>query len=197
MADALAAVSGPERREGVDVADEEQVDVELLQAAGFDANEDDDDKMVLNIGVPVWREVKRKREDGGEGGVGGRGGLRIKLTTTFENVTPIDDDGIILDEGSENFVPQSKWGGRKGGFEFKRGVRGVGYYRSGVEVTMPRRLVSAAVDVVDGEGGGGLFDDFDFDYESQFVESVGWRGARPTFEFKKGESGLGYYRTKK
>ena len=114
----------------MNVVDEEQVDVELLQAAGFDANEDDDDRVELKISVPVWREEKRKREDDGEE----VGGLKIKLKTAFENIVPIDDDGIIVDVGGENFVPTKRWEGRKGGFEFKRGVRGVGYYRTGVEV---------------------------------------------------------------
>jgi hypothetical protein len=34
-------------------------------------------------------------------------------------------------------MPSLKWIGRKGGFEFKLGERGLGYYRTGTKVVVP------------------------------------------------------------
>eukprot|EP00591_Stephanopyxis_turris_P013161 CAMPEP_0195533326 /NCGR_PEP_ID=MMETSP0794_2-20130614/40266_1 /TAXON_ID=515487 /ORGANISM="Stephanopyxis turris, Strain CCMP 815" /LENGTH=211 /DNA_ID=CAMNT_0040665807 /DNA_START=60 /DNA_END=692 /DNA_ORIENTATION=- len=55
---------------------------------------------------------------------------RISLLTKID-VAELDSSGNVIDKGDDDFQPSLKWTGRKGGFEFKLGERGLGYYRTG------------------------------------------------------------------
>ena len=62
--------------------------------------------------------------------------LPVQLRTKFD-VVELDANGLIIDKGDDNFSPSPKWTGRKAGFEFKVGERGLGYYRTGKKVVVP------------------------------------------------------------
>ena len=85
-----------------------------------------DKRIELKVKVPVWREA-------GEG----RGKrMKINFRSKF-NVIELTPDGRVVDLGDDDYTPSSRWTGRRGGFEYKRGIRGVGYYRTGVQQKHP------------------------------------------------------------
>ena len=49
-------------------------------------------------------------------------------------------DIALVTLGDDDFTPSLKWTGRKGGFEFKLGERGLGYYRTGQKVVVPSNV---------------------------------------------------------
>jgi hypothetical protein len=49
----------------------------------------------------------------------------------------LDVYGHVIDMGDDDFTPSKSWIGRKAGFEFKLGERGLGYYRTGKKVVVP------------------------------------------------------------
>jgi hypothetical protein len=61
---------------------------------------------------------------------------KINFRTNFD-IVELDANGHIVDKGDEDYTPSSKWFGRKAGFEFKLGERGLGYYRTGKKVVVP------------------------------------------------------------
>ncbi|KAL7535406.1 hypothetical protein ACHAWF_005157 [Thalassiosira exigua] len=88
----------------------------------------------------------------------------IKFKTKFD-VVELDASGRVIDKGEsmvslirsffmfvyltslfgigagdDDFTPSLKWTGRKGGFEFKLGERGLGYYRTGKKVVVPSNI---------------------------------------------------------
>jgi len=63
----------------------------------------------------------------------------IKFNTKFD-VVELDAAGRVIDKGDDDFMPSQTWIGRKGGFEFKLGERGVGYYRTGKRVIVPSNM---------------------------------------------------------
>mmetsp|Transcript_31852 Transcript_31852/g.67467 ORF Transcript_31852/g.67467 Transcript_31852/m.67467 type:complete len:843 (-) Transcript_31852:11-2539(-) len=63
----------------------------------------------------------------------------IKFKTKFD-VVELDASGRVIDKGDDDFTPSLKWKGRKGGFEFKLGERGLGYYRTGKKVIVPSNV---------------------------------------------------------
>lgn len=62
--------------------------------------------------------------------------VRIKFCTKFD-IVELDAAGHVIDKGDEDFSPTKNWIGRKAGFEFKLGERGLGYYRTGKKVVVP------------------------------------------------------------
>lgn len=62
--------------------------------------------------------------------------MNIKFRTKFDLVE-LDAAGYVIDRGDDDFTPSKTWTGRKGGFEFKLGDRGLGYYRTGKKVVVP------------------------------------------------------------
>ena len=90
--------------------------------------------------VLPWREPEavsgvKKEEDGGST-INKRATVEIKFKTPFD-VVELDADGYVVDKGDDDFTPSEKWIGRRGGFEFKLGERGLGYYRTGKTVVVP------------------------------------------------------------
>jgi poly(A) polymerase len=61
---------------------------------------------------------------------------KINFLTKFD-IVELDANGHIVDKGDADYTPSSKWSGRKAGFEFKLGERGLGYYRTGKKVVVP------------------------------------------------------------
>ena len=63
-----------------------------------------------------------------------------RVTINFRkkfDIVELDANGFVIDKGDEDFTPSRTWTGRKAGFEFKLGERGLGYYRSGKKVVVP------------------------------------------------------------
>jgi len=65
--------------------------------------------------------------------------VAFKFKTKFD-VVELDESGRVIDKGDDDFTPSLKWTGRKGGFEFKLGERGLGYYRTGKKVVIPSNM---------------------------------------------------------
>lgn len=65
--------------------------------------------------------------------------VKVLFQTDF-GVIELDAEGKIIDKGDEDFTPSKVWIGRKGGFEFKLGERGLGYYRTGKKVIVPSNI---------------------------------------------------------
>jgi hypothetical protein len=66
----------------------------------------------------------------------------LKKFSLLENfdIVELDENGHVIDKGDENFTPSNSWTGRKPGFEFKLGERGLGYYRTGKKVMVPSNM---------------------------------------------------------
>ena len=62
--------------------------------------------------------------------------VKIKFRNKFD-IVELDANGHVIDKGDEDFTPSKGWVGRKAGFEFKLGERGLGYYRTGKKVVVP------------------------------------------------------------
>jgi len=62
--------------------------------------------------------------------------VSIKFRTKF-GIVELDATGHVIDKGDQDFSPSKTWIGRKAGFEFKLGERGLGYYRTGKKVVVP------------------------------------------------------------
>ncbi|KAL7573099.1 hypothetical protein ACA910_018782 [Epithemia clementina (nom. ined.)] len=60
----------------------------------------------------------------------------IKFATPFD-IVELDAHGHVIDKGDDDFSPSKTWAGRRAGFEFKLGERGLGYYRTGKKVVVP------------------------------------------------------------
>jgi hypothetical protein len=60
----------------------------------------------------------------------------IKFATSFD-IVELDFNGHVIDKGNDDYMPSKEWAGRKAGFEFKLGERGLGYYRTGKKVVVP------------------------------------------------------------
>jgi len=102
---------------------------EILRKAGIDIIDDDSKLVTLGgshasrrrrAGIIIEegkrRSMKRVRHNKG---------IVFNLTTKFEGLIELDVNGLIVDKGDENFAPSKTWNGRKGGFEFKLGLRGL------------------------------------------------------------------------
>lgn len=98
-------------------------DAEILRKIGCPVVSDDDVKLV-GVKEPVKKDVKPF--------VSAKITFRRKM-----DIVELDANGRIVDKGDEDFTPSSGWTGRKAGFEFKLGERGLGYYRTGKKVVVP------------------------------------------------------------
>lgn len=64
------------------------------------------------------------------------GPMKIIFKRSFD-IVELDSHGHVIDKGDEDYMPSKSWTGRKAGFEFKLGERGLGYYRTGKKVQVP------------------------------------------------------------
>lgn len=98
-------------------------DAELLKKLGCPVVSDEETKLV-GIKESVKDSVKPM--------------ARAKITFRKKfDIVELDANGRIVDKGDEDFEPSKSWTGRKAGFEFKLGERGLGYYRTGKKVVIP------------------------------------------------------------
>lgn len=104
---------------------------EILRLSGYTVVSDDEVAVIGGNMVHPWRqsadEDKKKAK------------VIIKFTTDFD-IIELDEDGFVIDKGDEDFTPSTTWIGRRPGFEFKLGERGLGYYRSGKKVVVPSNI---------------------------------------------------------
>ncbi|GKY95370.1 hypothetical protein MPSEU_000498700 [Mayamaea pseudoterrestris] len=112
-------------------------ELEILQTLGYSVVTDDENK-VIGASMPgPWCSS-------GTGGdmaiVGNIKRVRIKFLEPFD-VVELDPLGHVIDKGDDDFSPCKNWTGRKAGFEFKLGERGMGYYRTGKPVVVPSNTI--------------------------------------------------------
>lgn len=75
-------------------------------------------------------EKKKAKNVKGEYETNSQENVSIVFKTKFV-VIELDADGFVVDKGDDDFSPSVNWQGRRPGFEFKLGERGLGYYRTG------------------------------------------------------------------
>ena len=105
--------------------------VEALRAIGYSMVSDDEATQVGANMIPLFRRGRDPKEFTQ---VTKRG--KITFLERFDMVE-LDALGHVIDKGDEDFEPSRSWVGRKAGFEFKVGERGLGYYRTGKTVVVP------------------------------------------------------------
>ena len=111
---------------------------EKLKKLGYAIVSDDESKVLGTGMVPPW-----KASSGEDGQDPPKQALRnkrisgqIKFLNSFD-VVELDARGHVIDKGDEDYTPSEEWTGRRAGFEFKMGERGLGYYRTGKKVVVP------------------------------------------------------------
>ena len=134
----------------------EEMEVAILRSAGVVIVSDDEATIVGGNKILPWRygyknaagvkkeepDQKEEKEDKKESkptpSVKTKR-VAFKFKTKFD-VVELDESGKVIDKGDDDFTPSMKWTGRKGGFEFKLGERGLGYYRTGKKVVIPSNM---------------------------------------------------------
>ncbi|KAL9190148.1 hypothetical protein ACHAXT_007359 [Thalassiosira profunda] len=133
----------------------EEREAAILEKAGLVIVSDDEVAVIGGNRILPWRQgphtmaaVKKEEPAGDDAGDDdkaekpkprGRVRTEIKFKTKFD-VVELDASGRVIDKGDDDFQPSLKWTGRKGGFEFKLGERGLGYYRTGKKVVVPSNV---------------------------------------------------------
>lgn len=133
----------------------EEMEKEMLRNSGLVIVSDDEATIVGGNKILPWRygykkavgvkkeepDQKKQKEDQEESKPTSLVTNRVsfKFKTKFD-VVELDESGKVIDKGDTDFSPSSKWSGRKGGFEFKLGERGLGYYRTGKKVVIPSNM---------------------------------------------------------
>mmetsp|Transcript_28060 Transcript_28060/g.42996 ORF Transcript_28060/g.42996 Transcript_28060/m.42996 type:complete len:853 (-) Transcript_28060:191-2749(-) len=116
-------------------------EAEVLRRSGYNVVSDDEVVAVGSDFELPWRKktiepmLTAKKEDTKTSSKI-NGVMKVKFKTTFD-VVELDEDGFVIDKGDDDFSPTPKWRGRRPGFEFKLGERGLGYYRTGAKVVCP------------------------------------------------------------
>jgi len=134
----------------------EEMEVEILRSSGVVIVSDDEVTIVGGNKILPWRYgyknaggVKKEEPDQKEEKEDKKESkptppvktkrVAFKFKTKFD-VVELDGSGKVIDKGDDDFTPSMKWTGRKGGFEFKLGERGLGYYRTGKKVVIPSNM---------------------------------------------------------
>lgn len=100
---------------------------ELLRQLGYPVVSDDEMEVLGSV-MPPWTTAPLEDAPPTK--------LRIVFRDQFD-VVELDANGYVIDKGDEDFKPSKTWTGRRAGFEFKLGARGLGYYRTGKKVVVP------------------------------------------------------------
>lgn len=108
-------------------------DAEMLKKLGYSIVSDDESKVIGANMIPPWQATT---VDGQEPAAADPPLVRIRFREKFD-IVELDALGHVIDKGDEDFMPSKTWIGRKAGFEFKLGLRGLGYYRTGKPVVVP------------------------------------------------------------
>ena len=134
--------------------DADERDARILRGMGIIVSDDEATVLGGNIILPWRRSSQRmlatKKEleeddekigalDGGSSKRPGKPRVMMNFTTQFD-VVELDASGKVVDKGDEDFSPSLKWTGRRPGFEFKLGERGLGYYKTGRPVVIPSNV---------------------------------------------------------
>ncbi|KAL7490112.1 hypothetical protein ACHAW6_015874 [Cyclotella cf. meneghiniana] len=126
-------------------------EAEILRRSGLVIVSDDEATLVGGNRILPWRQGYRssvnavKREQGGNDVTDKehqpvmKPRVAIKFKTQFD-IVELDANGRVIDKGDDDYMPSAKWIGRKGGFEYKLGERGLGYYRTGKKVVVPSNI---------------------------------------------------------
>jgi hypothetical protein len=102
---------------------------EVLRRSGLNIIPDDEKEVLGGNRVHPWRNLDTVQ----------MAPVNIVLHTKFD-VVELDVNGKVVDVGDDDFMPSLRWAGRRPGFEFKLGERGLGYYRTGRPVVVPSNL---------------------------------------------------------
>lgn len=95
-----------------------EVEADILQRAGFHLV-NDESIVSLDPSIMPCRKHMRTRP------MPVNSKISVRLLTKFD-VVELDSNGFVIDKGDDDFIPCKKWAGRRGGFEFKLGERGLG-----------------------------------------------------------------------
>jgi hypothetical protein len=106
-------------------------DEEMLRKLGYAVVSDDETKILGTDLLPPWRQPGRTENDSA-----GPPLMKIRFREKFD-IVELDANGHVIDKGDDDFTPSKHWTGRKAGFEFKLGERGLGFYRTGKKVVVP------------------------------------------------------------
>eukprot|EP00986_Skeletonema_menzelii_P001885 scaffold510_cov184-Skeletonema_menzelii.AAC.13 len=131
----------------------EEIEKEILRSSGLVIVSDDEATVVGGNKILPWRygyknaagvkkeepEQKKAKGEQKEAKPTLTKRVAFKFKTKFD-VVELDESGKVIDKGDDDFTPSLKWTGRKGGFEFKLGERGLGYYRTGKKVVIPSNM---------------------------------------------------------
>lgn len=112
-------------------------ELEVIRKLGCSVVTDDESK-VIGVGpttILPWNSGARQEDANDDVKV-----VKINFLKPFD-VVEVDSWGHVIDKGDEDFEPSKNWTGRKAGFEFKLGERGLGYYRTGKPVVVPSNIV--------------------------------------------------------
>lgn len=116
-------------------------DAELLAKLGINIVSDDETQ-IIGLGLPPPWKIGKSEDAEQEKEIEGprfTKKSRIIFKTKFD-IVELDANGYVIDMGDEDFAPSKTWIGRKAGFEFKLGLRGLGYYRTGKKVVVPSNI---------------------------------------------------------
>jgi hypothetical protein len=109
---------------------------DLLRKYGYNIVSDDEAVIIgMNL-LPPWRQALRNSPQDKIRHDEFPKRLKIQFREKFDLVE-LDAFGYVIDKGDEDFMPSRNWAGRRAGFEFKVGERGLGYYRTGKRVVVP------------------------------------------------------------
>mmetsp|Transcript_20241 Transcript_20241/g.37159 ORF Transcript_20241/g.37159 Transcript_20241/m.37159 type:complete len:585 (+) Transcript_20241:300-2054(+) len=135
----------------------EEREAEILRRSGLVIVSDDEATVLGGNMILPWRHgykqamaagVKKEEPTDDQGGDDKASNkpkpfVRVRTTIKFKtkfDVVELDASGRVIDKGDDDFMPSLKWIGRKGGFEFKLGERGLGFYRTGKKVVVPSNV---------------------------------------------------------
>lgn len=111
-------------------------EAEILKLSGCNVVSEDEFAVLGSNYVLPWRERALQKKNFAKKEVSQGKKAPVVFKTKFD-VVELDADGFVVDKGDEDFEPTPTWQGRKPGFEFKLGERGLGYYRTGKKVVVP------------------------------------------------------------
>ena len=132
---------------------QEEREAEILRRSGVVIVSDDEATVIGGNRILPWRQgykslaVKKEEDVNDESGEQPKLIIKprvaIKFKSEFPGLIELDANGRVIDKGDDDYMPSAKWIGRKGGFEYKLGERGLGYYRTGKKVVVPSNVAYA------------------------------------------------------
>mmetsp|Transcript_15912 Transcript_15912/g.36836 ORF Transcript_15912/g.36836 Transcript_15912/m.36836 type:complete len:851 (-) Transcript_15912:449-3001(-) len=114
-------------------------EAELLRKTGYTVVSDAETETTIvggNMPTPFRSRITEDNDGNETASIVKKSKVNIKFRSKFD-VVELDAAGYIIDKGDNDFTPSKTWEGRKAGFEFKLGERGMGYYRTGKKVVVP------------------------------------------------------------